>query len=265
MKKILMILALIGLITYLFIGCNITTPGENVGTEGEGEGEEEGARVVMVELFVAPACGGCPKAKQDMAQLLEEYGLDKLVVLEEYAWNYPLNSGWATSETINRYKWYTSEGGTPDAYFNGLNQNINRDDSSYYNYKIAIDKELEKPAKVSISASASQDDTIRSVNINGSINNISSEVLNDIIISAIIYEDSVLLGDKTVNHVVRDIITPEESGQIISTFSAGENLEFSLTSTTLNNVKNMDNIHVVVYVQAPNSPTKEILQALYVD
>jgi len=42
-------------------------------------------------------------------------------------------------------------------------------------------------------------------------------------------------------------------------------LSFSLESEILNNVKDMSNIHVVVYVQAPNSSTKEILQALYVE
>jgi len=260
MKRVLMVLVSIGIIICLFVGCNITTPGENVDTEGEGEGEEEGARVVMVELFVAPACGGCPKAKQDMAQLLEEYGLDKLVVLEEYAWNYPLNSGWATSETINRYMWYTSEGGTPDAYFNGLNQNINRDDSSYYNYKNAIDKELTKSPQITISASYEVESN--TVNISGKINNISSETLENLVIGAMVYEDSVLLGSSIVNHVVRDIITSE----LIDSFSPNDgSYSFNLTSETLNNVKDMDNIHVVVYVQAPNSFNKEILQALYVE
>ena len=220
--------------------------------------EIEDSRVVMVELFVAPACGNCPKAKQYMAQLLEEYGTDKLVVLEEYAWNYPLNSGWATSETINRYEWYTSEGGTPDAYFNGLNQNIKRDDSSYNNYKNAIDKELAKSPKITISASASKDESVHSISINGNIDNISPENLENLVIGAMVYEDSVPLGTTIANHVVRDIITSE----LIDSFSKGESFSFSLESEILNNVKNMSNIHVVVYIQAPN---KEILQALYVE
>jgi len=271
MKKLLLVLIVVGIISCLFTGC---LPGVIPEPDPEPEPDPDSTttnRVVMVELFVGPACPRCPEAKGYMAQLLGEYGFDKLVVLELYPWNSPLISGWSTSETSNRYKWYTSIWGAPDAYFNGLNQTVHYDESSYYNYKTAIDKELEKPAQVSISASASQDDIIRSISINGSINNISSDALNDIVISAMIYEDSVSLIipgysiDTIVNHVVRDIITPEESGQTIDILSPGESYEFSLVSATLNNVKNMDNIHVVVYVQAPNSPNKEILQALYVN
>jgi hypothetical protein len=78
-----------------------------------------------------------------------------------------------------------------------------------------------------------------------------------------IYEDLVYLGSegKNVNHVVRDIILSEE----IVSFVSGASQEFSLTSETLSNVHDINNIHLVTYVQAPNSPTKEILQAAYVE
>jgi len=220
---------------------------------------QENQRVVMVELFVAPTCPNCPNAKDAMAQLLEQYGFDKLVVLEEYGWDVSEYTGWATAETIDRFKWYTDSLGisrhTPDAYFNGLNQNNN--------YKAAIDKELAKAPKIKISASSSVDTTNLTVSINGSIENISSDNLADLVVGAMIYENSVYLGSegKNVDHVVRDIITSEE----IVSFTPGAIQEFSLPSEILNNVKNMNNIHVVVYVQAPNSSTKEILQAAYLE
>jgi len=229
---------------------------------------QENQRVVMVELFVAPTCPNCPKAKDAMAQLLEQYGFDKLVVLEEYGWNIePDYTGWATAETIDRFKWYTDSLGisrhTPDAYFNGLNQSVHYNESNYNNYKAAIDEELAKAPKISISASSSVNTTNLTVSINGSIENISSEGLTDLVVGAMIYEDSVYLGSegKNVNHVVRDIITSEE----IISFTPGAIQEFNLSSEILNNVKNMNNIHVVVYVQAPDSLTKEILQAAYAE
>jgi len=228
---------------------------------------QENQRVVMVELFVAPTCPNCPKAKGTMAQLLEQYGFDKLVVLEEYGWDVSEYTGWATAETIDRFKWYTDSLGisrhTPDAYFNGLNQSVHSNASSYNNYKAAIDEELSKSPKVKISVSSSVDTTNLTVNINGSIENISSEELTDLVVGAMIYEDSVYLGSegKNVNHVVRDIIISEE----IVSFTPGAIQEFNLPSEILNNVKNMDNIHMVVYVQTPNSSTKEILQAAYVN
>ena len=228
-------------------------------------------RVVMVELFVAPACSGCPQAKADMAQLLEEYGLDKIVVLEEYAWNYPLpfSSGWATPETINRYSsMYTSDTATPDAYFNGLNQAVHQDDSSYSNYKNTIDEELEKPVQISISASATKDSSIKSINITGNIQNVGNNTFSNIIIGAMIYENSVSLivpgkPTYTVNHVVRDILTPVQ----VSSLSSEGTYDFSLTagSEDLKYVDNFNNLHIVVYVQAPNSSTNEILQALYIE
>ena len=227
-------------------------------------------RVVMIELFVAPACSRCPDAKADMAQLLGEYGLDKIVVLEEYAWNYPLSisSGWATPETISRYSMYTSDAGTPDAYFNGLNQTVHHDDSSYNNYKNAIDEELEKPVQISIFASAAKDSAVKSINITGNIQNIGNNTFSNIIIGAMIYENSVSLivpgkPTYTVNHVVRDVLTPVQ----VSSLSSEETYDFSLTadSEDLRYIDNFNNLHIVVYVQAPNSSTKEILQALYIE
>jgi len=229
---------------------------------------QENQRVVMVELFVAPTCPNCPKAKDAMAQLLEQYGFDKLVVLEEYGWDIePDYTGWATAETIDRFKWYTDSLGisrhTPDTYFNGLNQSVHHSESSYNNYKAAIDKELAKAPKIDISASSNVDTTNLTVSINISIENISSEDLTDLVVGAMIYEDSVYLASiaKNVNHVVRDIIITEE----IISFTPGAIQEFNLSSEILNNVKNMNNIHAVAYVQAPNSPTKEILQAAYLE
>ena len=259
-KKLLLALALLGIIFYLFVGCAPTVPnGGNSGTEGEGE-QGTSDRVVMVELFVAPTCGRCPSAKLAIDSLSNKYGLDRMVILEEYGWDglgAPY-TGWYTQETAARFKWYKDTNQTPDAYFNGLNQNVPYYEFSLFSYQAAIEAELERPPKVSISAS--YDLTELTVSINGKINKIGSDTLEDLVIGAMVYEDSVPLGTSTANHVVRDIITSEQ----IESFSEGESLSFSLESEILYNVKDIENIHVVVYVQAPFSPTKEILQALYV-
>ena len=261
MKKLLLVLALLGLVFYLFISCVPTTPnGGTGGTEGEGE-QETSDRVVMVELFVAPTCSRCPSAKIAINSLANKYGLDQMVILEEYGWDdpYGVYTGWYTLETFSRFKWYSDSTHTPDAYFNGLSQNVPYNEFSFFTYKTAIEAELARPPKVSISASYNIEDL--TVNISGKINNISSETLENLVIGAMVYEDSVPLGLNTANHVVRDIITSEQ----IDSFSDGESLSFSLESEILYNVKDMDNIHVVVYVQAPFGPTKEILQALHVN
>ena len=264
-KKLLIILFVLVLVLSLCAGC---TPG--VIPDPDDSDPIITNRVVMVELFVAPACTNCPQAKVDMAQLLEEYGLDKIVVLEEYAWNTPLpfSAGWAIPETISRYPMYTSDTATPDAYFNGLNQTVHHDNSSYNNYRNAIDEELEKPAQIAISASATKNSSIKSINITGNIQNIGNNAFSNIIIGAMVYENSVSLivpnkPTYTVNHVVRDILTPVQ----ISSLSSEETYDFSLTANSedLKYVNNFSNLHIVVYVQAPNSFNKEILQAMYIE
>lgn len=257
-KKLLLVLALLGLTFYLFIGCVPTTP--TGGTEGEGE-QETSDRVVMVELFVAPTCSRCPTAKIAINNLSNKYGLERMIILEEYGWDdpYGVYTGWYTIETFIRFKWYNNSTNTPDAYFNGLSQNVPYNEFSFFAYQTAIEAELARPPKVSISASYNIEDL--TVNISGTINNISSDTLENLVIGAMVYEDSVPLGISTANHIVRDIITSE----MILIFTSGESQEFSLVSEVLNNVKDMNNIHVAVYVQAPNSPTKEILQALYLE
>jgi thiol-disulfide isomerase/thioredoxin len=259
-KKLLLVLAVLGLVFYFFIGCLPTTPGGTGGTEGEGE-QETSDRVVMVELFVAPTCSRCPAAKIAINSLSNKYGLDQMIILEEYGWDdpYGIYTGWYTLEIFNRFKWYNNSTNTPDAYFNGLSQNVPYNEFSLFTYKTAIEAELARPPKVSISASYGVTDLI--VSISGQINNISSEILENLVIGAMVYEDLVPLGTSTANHVVRDIITSEQ----IDSFSDGGSLSFSLESEYLINVIDMDNIHVVVYVQMPGSPTKEILQALYLE
>ena len=162
--------------------------------------------------------------------LSNKYGLDQMVILEEYGWDdpYGVYTGWYTLETFIRFKWYSDSTHTPDAHFNGLSQNVAYNEFSFTTYKNAIDAELKRPPKVSISASYGVTDLI--VSISGEINNISSENLENLVIGAMVYENSVPLGLNTANHVVRDIITSEQ----IDNLSVGGNFSFSLKSEILN-------------------------------
>jgi len=227
-------------------------------------------RVLMWELFEGPACSHCKAVHSDIVRLREEYGYDELVILEEYGSDYGDYTGWGVNDVLDRYYDYRSYtgieyGGFPAAYFNGINQFVYYGDRGYSNYKAAIEAELAKPAKIAISASYNV--TGKTVSISGNFVNFSSGSLNNLVVEAIVYEDSVYSEYRgyNVDHVVRDIITYEESGETISNFASGGSYEFSLTSPYLSNVHNMSNIHVVVYVQSLSSPTMEILQALYVE
>lgn len=226
-------------------------------------------RVVMWELFEGPACSRCKAIHSDMVRLRQKYGLDELVILEEYGWDTSGYTGWGIKDVRDRYYEYLNylgiDGHFPDAYFNGINQTVHYNASGYNNYKSAIETELAKPTKIAISASYNV--TGKIVNISGNIINISSDTLSNLVVEAMVYEDSVYSEYRgyNVDYVVRDIITYEESGELIASFAQGKSHEFSLTSSYLSNVHDKSNIHVVVYVQALSSPTMEILQALYVN
>ena len=71
---------MIGLVTCLFIGCTPTVP-----SEGEGEGEEEVTRVVLVELFTQPGCPYCEIAEPIIEQLADEYERNEVVFLILFA------------------------------------------------------------------------------------------------------------------------------------------------------------------------------------
>jgi len=276
MQKKLLVLLLALLISGLCTGC---TSGILPGTDGPDSDPQPDSnpvitsRVVMMELFVNPACTRCAKIHPNIVKLRQEYGFNELVILEEYGLDSYLYTGWGVYDVLNRfieYRKYSNDniGGYPDAYFNGLSQTVHHSDGEgYYNYKAAIEKELAKTARIVITATYSVIGQM--VSINGNITNISSDVLNNLVVEVMVYEDSVYSGffAPYVDHVVRDIITYQESGgeELIASFTPGESHEFSLTSSYLSNVHNMSNIHVVVYVQAPDSSTKEILQALYME
>lgn len=268
MQKKLLVLLLALLILGLYAGC---TSGVLPGTDGpDSEPQPDStpvttSRVVMFELFEGSACSLCEQVHPDIVRLREEYGFDELVILEGYGLD-GAYTGWGVYDVLKRFFEYQNisgvKSGYPDAYFNGLNQTVHQEKRGYINYKDAIEKELAKPVKVAITAIYSI--TGQTVTINGNVTNISSDVLSNLAVEAMVYEDSVFseYSNQNVDHVVRDIITYEESGETIASFAPRESYEFSLTSSSLNKVHDMGNIHVVVYVQAP---TKEILQALYVE
>jgi len=109
MKKLLLILVVIGLIAYLFVGCTPTTPSEG---EGEGEGEDELTRVVLVEIFSQFGCAYCEIVEPLIEQLADEYSRDEIVLVEERAYGL-----YSSDEIRDRYEWYfpsASDRSTPN-------------------------------------------------------------------------------------------------------------------------------------------------------
>lgn len=251
MKKFLIALLMIGLITCLLIGCNVTTPSEG---EGEGEGEVEIVnRTVFVELFMTMGCPSCSVVEPILEQLAGEYDRTEMILVEEAGWGL-----YATAEISDRYKWYLpsdSDRATPNILFNGLNQKIHGD-STYSAIKSKIETELDKDVNVSISATRSSDST--TTTISGTIKNIGSSTLDNLVINGMTFKDR---GQTGLKYSVINIF--EEQKLEVSTLNSGSSYNFSFTLEDIN--WDVSNVHGVVFVQDTDSSKKEVLQSFYID
>ena len=245
MKKLLFILVIVGLIGCLFVGCIPTIP-----TEG---GPEPADRVVMVELYMALGCPSCEVVEPILEQLVEEYGYNQMLLVEEAGWG-----EYSTTEISNRYKWYfpdSADRSVPNILFNGLNDGIHGS-SNYSTIKSKIDDELAKGAKIVITViSSSYSNT---TTITGTVENVSSSTLNNLEINGMVFKEQ---KAAELKYSVFDIF--EEQKVEISFIAPEESLEFSFSLEGFNWVS--ENVHGVIFVQAPYSSTKEILQSFYVE
>lgn len=245
MKKLFFLLVIIGLIVCLFIGCLPTTP-----TEGEPEPVD---RVVMVELYMASGCHSCEVVKPILEQLAEEYGYSQMILVEEAGWG-----EYSTSEISNRYKWYfpdSADRSVPNILFNGLNDRIHGS-SNYSTIKNKIDAELAKGSKIVITAS--RDSDTNTTTIAGTIENVSTSALNNLVINGMVFKEQQAVN---LNYSVFDIF--EEQKVEISSIAPEEIVNFSFILESFDWVT--DNVHGIIFVQAPDSSTKEILQSFYVE
>jgi len=251
MKKLLLIFTVIGVVVCLLVGCIPTTPPE--GEEGDGEGEEEVNRVVMVELFTQEGCAQCGVVEPILEKLAKEYDRYKVVLVEERAYGiYSLN------EIRDRYNWYLPNSWdreTPNILFNGLNKRI-QGTSTEYQIKSKIIIELGKDTKIKITATRNSD--FNTTTITGTIENISSVTLDNLVINGMTYRDR---GETGLRYSVTGIFTEQQ--EEVSTLAPDDTHNFSF------NLEGFDwdgnKIDGVIFVQDVDSSKKEILQAFYID
>jgi thiol-disulfide isomerase/thioredoxin len=247
MKKFLLILLMIGLISFLFISCAPTVPTEG---EDEGEGESETVtRVVMVELFTSH-CPYCKIVEPILEELAEEYDRSEMILVEIGVWG-----GAITIGGNERYIWYLpdiNQRTTPNTFFNGSNQRVWKVATKYL-FESKIIAELAKEAKISINVTKTENSG--SINLSGSIKNISTSTLNNLVINGMIFKDNGITGEK---YMVSKII--KDTGEVGVSLAAGAEQSFEFILEDFNwGVFT----HGVIFVQG--SSTKEILQAKYVE
>ena len=253
MKKFLLILLMIGLIVCLLVGCSGVTPPPGEG-EGEGEGEEEVARVVLVELFNTDGCAECALVEPILEEIASDpdYGRDKMVFVEEAGWG-----AYSTPETSDRYKWYlpsVSDRSTPNILINGLNKRYHGSSGvskAVLTSQINTQSNLE--AKIKITATRNTD--AASSVISGTITNISTSDLSNLVVTLMTYKNR---GQQGFKYSVTNIVTEE-----IGSLASSGTYAFSLTIDEPYWVGN--GLHGAVLVQETATSNKEVLQVLYVE
>jgi len=213
---------------------------------------QENQRVVMVELYITIGCHSCELVEPILEQLVEEYGFDHMILVEEAAWG-----DYSTSEISDRYKWYlpdSADRGVPNILFNGTNENWIHGYANYQTIKSRIDAEITKGTKIFINTSRSSNTS--STTISGTIENISDSTLSNLEINGMVFKEQ---PTANLKYSVFDIFEKVP----VSSLDPGNIVDFSFTLEGFN--WETDNVHGLIFVQAPNSPTKEILQAAYVE
>ena len=254
MKKLLLILLMVGLAACLIAGCGVLPPTEGEG-EGEGEGEEETPRVVMVEIFSKSGCPNCEIVEPFLEQLAEEYSREEIVLVEERVY-----SLYMSDEIKDRYQWYfpsASDRGTPNILFNGFNTTHIHGSSTYSAMDGKIKLELNKEAKISITGISRISDSATTT-ISGTIKNISTSTLTNLEVNGMAFQNK---GSTGLRYAVMDIF--EEQKETIATLEPEGTYDFSITIEV--GYWDGNAYHGVIFVQAVQSSTKEILQAKYIE
>jgi len=251
MKKFLLILLMIGLVVCLLVGCSGVTPPPD---GDEGEGEEEVARVVLIELFNADGCAECAVVEPILEEIAidPDYNHDKLVFVEEAGWG-----AYSTQETSDRYKWYfpsATERSTPNILINGLNKRYHGSAGVTKAVLTSqIDAQSNLVAKIKITATRNTD--AASSVISGTVTNISASDLSNLVVTLMTYKDR---GQEGFKYSVTNIATEE-----IGSLASSGTYAFSITVDEPDWVGN--GLHGAVLVQETATSNKEVLQVLYVE
>ena len=122
--------------------------------------------------------------------------------------------------------------------------------------KAKIDAELARGAKIIITAKRTSTPT--TTTISGTITNVSSSTLSDLVVNGMTLEDH---GETGFHFSVLDIFNEDKIS--LNSLAPNATFNYSFTISNINWVANR--IHGVIFVQDPESEDKEVLQALYIE
>jgi hypothetical protein len=217
---------------------------------------------VLIELFINAECTICPKAAFCLEDLAWSYESGKVILVEEHIWG----DGYDSPETNERYNWYVEDGvkGTPDIFFNGLSERVQGlccdcdDIEKHYLYcQSIIEKELAKTSPIDLIAEKSYFGN--KIIIQGRLENISHELLQNLIIGGIIYFEG---EESELFYLVKDVFDSQDIYQLAPLEEKKFNFVSKIELTKNDDNDNADKYHSVIFIQ--DKFNKEILQSLLI-
>jgi len=250
LKKIIILLLIGFLAVFVMTGCDNIIPAEG---EGEGEGEPEQKTTVLMEAFIAVGCSQCAKIEPIIENLAMEYSRDEMILVELVPWGSSYDLREAYQRMTNLYKLETK---IPQLTFNGLNNHIiGSSGVTYSTLKNIINNQLSQTPAIELKASKTNQNY--TTVITGTVKNISSNTLSNLVVNGMIIKD---MGQTGFHYVVTDIF--EDEKVIISSIAPGEEKSFTITVTDSNWTSSSDG---VIFVQSTSDPKKTIKQSIFLD
>jgi len=241
---------------------------------------------VLGELFTAIWCLNCVYSHYAMDRLFAEMGKEKVAFIEYYVDSVPdqatVRLAWIESE--QRMKWYMSDKGIPDIFFDGTDHikgipNLNEDTIEakrkfmYDAYKKKIIEKATEPSLVTIAARSVFDSNTQSGKVTAAIKALDNIPFRDPRIYFALIENDIpytaINGDKYHYFVLRDFVTPANDNlhdylgtpmKLTSGETFGKKGDFFTIDVDFKilPVYNLSNMSLVIFVQ--DNVTKKVLQ-----
>ena len=242
---------------------------------------------VLGELFTAIWCLNCVYSHYAMDRMYEEMGKEKVAWIEYYVDSTDdlPTARLAYIESEQRMKWYMSDKGIPNIFFDGTDYikgiptNLENDSveakrkAMYDAYKKKVIEKSKEPSLVSITARSKFDSNNKTGSIAASVIALDNLPYKDPRIYFALTESNIpyvaINGDKVHYFVLRDFITPLNDNKAdylgtpmklpagVSFGKKGDSFEIDVSFKLLD-VYNLSNLSMIVFVQ--DNVTKKVLQ-----
>lgn len=250
MKKLIILVTIVVLTVFSMTGCDGGGIVPDPGNGNNGNVPDPVKNTVLVESFINPGCSQCKIIEPYLEQLAMEYSRDEMILVELVPWG----TNYVITEAYQRYQWYGLSGGVPQTTFNGLNNNI-YGATTYSVIKSGIEAQLAKTPAIELNATRVNNNS--SIVITGTVKNISSNTLTNLVVNGMIIKD---MGQTGFHYTVTDIF--EDEKVVISSMAPDEEKSFSMTITNSQWTSQNDG---VIFVQSTSDSKKTVKQSLFLD